>query len=132
VKVDLTIDQRADGAFEYGINGVPFQKDKPFTAKLGETQIWNLVNETSWSHPFHLHGFFFQVLDEDGEPVQPRVWKDTVDVPFKSSRRIVVRFDEDRPGAWMFHCHVLDHADGGLMGTVIVGDVRPGTAIHHH
>jgi FtsP/CotA-like multicopper oxidase with cupredoxin domain len=132
VRVDLTIDQRADGAFEYGINGVPFQKDKPFTAKLGETQIWNLVNETSWSHPFHLHGFFFQVLDENGAPVKPLVWKDTVDVPFKSSRRIVVRFDEDRPGAWMFHCHVLDHADGGLMGTVIVGDVPVDAPLHHH
>ena len=132
VRVDLTIEQRADGAFEYGINGVPFQKDKPFTAKLGETQIWNLVNDTSWSHPFHLHGFFFQVLDDDGVPVKPLVWKDTVDVPFKSSRRIVVRFDEDRPGAWIFHCHVLDHADGGLMGTVVVGDVRPGTPTHHH
>jgi FtsP/CotA-like multicopper oxidase with cupredoxin domain len=131
VRVDLTIEQRADGAFEYGINGVPFQKDRPFTARLGETQIWNLVNETSWSHPFHLHGFFFQVLDEDGVPVKPLVWKDTVDVPFKSSRRIVVRFEEDRPGAWMFHCHVLDHADGGLMGTVIVGDV-PGTPTHQH
>jgi FtsP/CotA-like multicopper oxidase with cupredoxin domain len=72
------------------------------------------------------------VLDENGAPVKPLVWKDTVDVPFKSSRRIVVRFDEDRPGAWMFHCHVLDHADGGLMGTVIVGDVPVDAPLHHH
>jgi FtsP/CotA-like multicopper oxidase with cupredoxin domain len=121
VKVELTIGQRANGAFEYGINGVPFQKNRPFVARPGETQIWNLVNTTAWSHPFHIHGFFFQVLDEDGNPVRPLAWKDTVDVPFKSSRRIAVRFDEDRPGAWMFHCHVLDHADGGLMGTVVVG-----------
>jgi FtsP/CotA-like multicopper oxidase with cupredoxin domain len=121
VHVELTIAQRSDGVFEYGINNVPFQKDHAFTAKPGETQIWTLVNSTSWSHPFHIHGFFFQVLDERGEPVKPLAWKDTVDVPFKSTVRIVVRFDEDRPGAWMFHCHVLDHADGGLMGTVLVG-----------
>ena len=129
VKVELTIAQRSNGAFEYGINGVPFQKERPFHARPGETQIWNLVNTTAWSHPFHIHGFFFQVLDSDGNPVRPLAWKDTVDVPFKSSLRIAVRFDEDRPGSWMFHCHVLDHADGGLMGTVEVSDT-PGTSGH--
>jgi FtsP/CotA-like multicopper oxidase with cupredoxin domain len=121
VKVELTIAQRENGVFEYGVNGVPFQKDHAFTAQPGETQIWTLVNSTAWSHPFHIHGFFFQVLDEHGQPVRPLAWKDTVNVPFKSTVRIAVRFDEGRPGAWMFHCHILDHADGGLMGTVLVG-----------
>jgi FtsP/CotA-like multicopper oxidase with cupredoxin domain len=131
VRVELTIDQRGDGSFEYGINGVPFQKDHPFTARPGETQIWTLVNSTSWSHPFHIHGFFFQVLDEKGGPVRPLAWKDTVNVPFKSTVRIAVHFDDDRPGAWMFHCHVLDHADGGLMGTVLVGVPVPEAAPAH-
>jgi FtsP/CotA-like multicopper oxidase with cupredoxin domain len=121
VNVEFTIAQRSNGAFEYGINGVPFQKEKPFHAREGETQIWNLVNTTAWSHPFHLHGFFFQVLDKNDQPVRPLAWKDTVDVPFKSTLRVAVKFDAGRPGEWMFHCHVLDHADGGLMGTVIVG-----------
>ena len=129
VNVELTIGQRSNGSFEYGINGVPFQKNKPFTAKPGEIQIWNLVNTTAWSHPFHIHGFFFQVLDKDGKPVRPLAWKDTVDVPFKSSLKIAVKFDEGRPGAWMFHCHVLDHADGGLMGHVMVG-TAPGDSSH--
>ena len=65
------------------------------------------------------HGFFFQVLDPRGVPVRPLAWKDTVNVPHDESVRILVRFDE-RPGSWMFHCHILDHADGGLMGTVEV------------
>jgi FtsP/CotA-like multicopper oxidase with cupredoxin domain len=43
-----------------------------------------------------------------------------------------VRFDEDRPGAWMFHCHVLDHADGGLMGTVQVGTPAGEAALAAH
>jgi FtsP/CotA-like multicopper oxidase with cupredoxin domain len=134
LKVELTIAQDADGAFEYGINGVPFQRNGPFVARLGETQIWDLVNPTAWSHPFHIHGFFFQVLDKDGSPNRPVAWKDTVDVPFKSSVRIAVRFDEDRPGAWMIHCHVLDHADGGLMGFVEVGlpAGSKGAATHTH
>jgi FtsP/CotA-like multicopper oxidase with cupredoxin domain len=132
VMVELTIGQRPNGAFEYGINGVPFQKNRPFSARPGETQIWNLVNTTAWSHPFHIHGFFFQVLDKDGNPVRPLAWKDTVDVPFKSSLRIAVKFDEGRPGEWMFHCHVLDHADGGLMGTVVVSDAPAGAASSTH
>jgi len=66
-------------------------------------------------HPFHLHGFRFQVLDRDGvlEP-EPR-WKDTVNVPKHSTVRIIVRFD-NFAGRWMFHCHILDHEDDGMMG----------------
>ena len=85
-------------------------------------------NKTEWSHPFHLHGFFFQVLDDQGLPVRPLAWKDTVNVPLEKSLRVIVRFDE-REGSWMSHCHILDHADGGLMGWVEVG-VTGGE--HHH
>ena len=46
------------------MNGVPFWKAKPFLAKLGETQIWTIKNESKFAHPFHLHGFFFLPLDE--------------------------------------------------------------------
>jgi FtsP/CotA-like multicopper oxidase with cupredoxin domain len=53
-------------------------------------------------------------------------WKDTINVPMTNGTvRFLVWFDE-RPGAWMFHCHILDHAEGGLMGTVQVGDKATG------
>jgi FtsP/CotA-like multicopper oxidase with cupredoxin domain len=120
VALEFTIAQRPNGAFEYGVNGVPFAKGHPVAASPGETQVWTITNKTKWSHPFHLHGFFFQVLDEKGRQVHPLEWKDTVNVPFEQTVRLVVRYD-DRPGSWMFHCHVLDHADGGLMGMVDVG-----------
>src|SRR5262249_36556959 len=97
----------------------------------GETQIWTIDNDTPWSHPFHLHGFFFQLLDDKGRPVRPLGWKDTVDVPFKEIRKVAVRFDEGHDGTWMIHCHILDHADGGLMGTVQVGAPRSGAATKH-
>ena len=90
-------------------------------ATPGETQLWTVENTTAWSHPIHLHGFFFMVLDDNGEPVRPFEWKDTVDVPFKQTVRLVVRFDDDRPGTWIFHCHILDHADGGLLNAVQLG-----------
>jgi FtsP/CotA-like multicopper oxidase with cupredoxin domain len=132
VHIDLTIEQLANRSFQYGINGSPFLNGRPLHARLGETQIWTISNKTRWSHPFHLHGFFFQVLDEHDQPARPMAWKDTVDVPYERTVRIIVRFD-DRPGMWMFHCHVLDHADGGLMGVVHVAaaDDEPGAGHHH-
>lgn len=108
--LDLTI--QLDGkVVEMGINGVPSWNAKPLHARLGETHVWTLTNNSAFDHPFHLHGYFFQVLDGGGSPE----WKDTVNVPVKSRVRIAVKFD-DRPGMWMFHCHILDHADVGMMG----------------
>jgi FtsP/CotA-like multicopper oxidase with cupredoxin domain len=128
IQIDVTLVQVDQKNIEYRINNVPSEKNQPLPAAIGETQIWTIKNETDWSHPFHLHGFFFQVLDDKGQPVHPLAWKDTVDVPFKKTVRLIVRWD-DRPGAsgmWMFHCHILDHAEGGLMGMVELG------AHHHH
>jgi FtsP/CotA-like multicopper oxidase with cupredoxin domain len=99
-----------------GVNGIPSWEAEPLHASLGETQIWHVKNPTAFSHPFHLHGYFFQVLDDSRVPE----WKDTVDVPHESELRLAVRFD-DRPGMWMFHCHILDHAESGMMGHLMVG-----------
>jgi len=118
VRLDLTF-SNADGLNRYGVNGVAFAEDLMLTAHVGETQVWTVTNQTKWSHPFHLHGFFFQVLDAAGAPVRPLAWKDTVDVPFGQTVRLAVRFD-NRPGMWMYHCHILDHADLGLMGMLAV------------
>lgn len=120
VNIDFTIAQLGNGTFVYGVNGVPFATHHSIAAKPGETQVWTIVNKTKWSHPFHLHGFFFQVIDEKGQPVRPLEWKDTVNVPFEQTVRVVVQYD-DRQGNWMFHCHILDHADGGLMGMLDLG-----------
>jgi FtsP/CotA-like multicopper oxidase with cupredoxin domain len=119
----------AKGHSEFRINGVPHWKAKPFAARVGETQLWTIVNETQWDHPFHLHGYFFVVLDENNAPVRPLAWKDTVNIPMKTTTRLLVLFDE-RPGEWMIHCHILDHAEGGLMGTVKVGDVPTTDHVH--
>lgn len=121
VEMVLTLPPMENNKSEFRINGVPFWKAKPFLAKLGEKQLWTVKNDSEWDHPFHLHGFFFHVLDDQGEPVRPLALKDTVNVPMKTTVKLLVHFDE-RPGEWMIHCHILDHADGGLMGTVLVGD----------
>jgi FtsP/CotA-like multicopper oxidase with cupredoxin domain len=116
-----------DGKSEFRVNGVPYWEAAPFAAALGETQIWDINNDTEWDHPFHLHGYFFIALDEKDQPIKPLGWKDTVNIPMKTTARFLILFDE-RPGEWMFHCHILDHAEGGLMGTVVVGG---GTAVGH-
>ena len=121
VPVVFTLPPQEAGHNEFRINGVPFWKAQPFKAKIGETQLWTVKNDTDFDHPFHMHGFFFMVVDEKGAPVQPLVWKDTVNIPLKTTARFLVTFD-NRPGTWMLHCHILDHAEGGLMGTVQVGD----------
>jgi len=122
-KVDVTLTlppmQATNGKPEFQVNGVPFWKAKPFHAKLGERQIWIVKNDSKFAHPFHLHGYFFLPLDERLQPIHPMAWKDTINVPLDTTARFLVTFDE-RPGMWMFHCHILDHADGGLMGHVHV------------
>lgn len=121
VEMILTLPPMQNNKSEFRINGVPYWKAKPFPAKLGEKQIWTVKNDSDWDHPFHLHGFFFHVLDDQGRPVRPLALKDTVNIPMKTTVTLLVHFDE-RPGEWMIHCHILDHAEGGLMGTVLVGD----------
>lgn len=121
VDVVLTLPPMQNNKSEFRVNGVPFWKAKPFLAKLGEKQLWIVKNDSDWDHPFHLHGFFFHVIDEKGQPVRPLALKDTVNIPMKTTMRLLIDFNE-RPGEWMFHCHILDHAEGGLMGTVVVGD----------
>jgi FtsP/CotA-like multicopper oxidase with cupredoxin domain len=106
--VEMTIQLGAPRGEVMGINGKAHHT--MLEGRIGETQIWNLVNNTDFAHPFHVHGYFFQVLDASRIPE----WKDTVNLPAKSSMRIAIRFD-DRPGVWMVHCHILDHADGGMM-----------------
>jgi FtsP/CotA-like multicopper oxidase with cupredoxin domain len=123
VRLELVQVSTPQQPLELGINGVPASRATPLQAKLGETQIWTIVNHPGmdFAHPFHLHGFFFQPLDDQGLPARPLEWKDTLNVAVNGTRRFAVRFDE-RPGTWMFHCHILDHADVGMMGMVNVGE----------
>jgi FtsP/CotA-like multicopper oxidase with cupredoxin domain len=113
--LQLTRNDGTDGQFALGINGVPAWEAQPLMAAVGDTQVWQVQNTIDFAHPFHLHGFFFQVLEVNGVAPAVREWKDTADVPVAATLSLAVRFD-DRPGMWMFHCHILDHADAGMMG----------------
>ena len=97
---------------DFVINKERHHQDKPVRA--GELQIWDVVNGTLMDHPFHLHGFFFQVLAVNGTPPPWRSWEDVVNVPPRATIRIAWMPD-DRRGSWMYHCHILEHHASGMM-----------------
>jgi len=90
-----------------------------FTVRARTSEVWTVANMTGQDHPFHLHGFAFQVLDTGSGPPAQRELRDTVNVVARQRITIAIPFD-DRAGTWMFHCHILDHADVGMMGMFMV------------
>jgi FtsP/CotA-like multicopper oxidase with cupredoxin domain len=82
--------------------------------EVGELQVWDIVNDSPVDHPFHLHGFFFQVLEVNGRPPEFLSWEDTVNVPGRGRVRIAW-LPDDREGEWMYHCHILEHHAAGMM-----------------
>jgi FtsP/CotA-like multicopper oxidase with cupredoxin domain len=102
----------AEQGVEFTINNESHHRADP--VKLGELQVWELVNHSPVDHPFHLHGYFFQVVEVNGEAPDFLSWEDTVNVPAQGRVRIAWMPDE-RPGEWMYHCHILEHHAGGMM-----------------
>lgn len=85
---------------------------------LGGTYLLQMKNDTAWHHPIHLHGHAFRVLRRNGRPTQHREWQDTV--LMAPGEEVQVAFVADNPGLWMFHCHILEHQEGGMMSVVEV------------
>lgn len=87
--------------------------------KLGTLERWTI---SAGSHPFHVHGTSFQILSRNGKPPRPedRGWKDTV-LP-NNSVDVLIRFDHEATEAYpyMYHCHILEHEDMGMMGQFTV------------
>ncbi|CAN5704067.1 multicopper oxidase family protein [soil metagenome] len=109
-----------NGELVFTINDAVFPDVPPVMVETGGLRILALENGSEMDHPFHLHGFFFQVLEKNGQPVALESMgnKDTIILPAKTSMKLVTRLDE--PGHWMYHCHILEHAEGGMMGEVHV------------
>lgn len=100
-------------------HGVDFTINKELhhhadSCAVGELQVWDIVNGSPVDHPFHLHGFFFQVVEVNGKPPAFLSWEDTVNIPARGRVRIAW-IPDDRPGEWMYHCHILEHHAAGMM-----------------
>ncbi|HHB80954.1 MAG TPA: oxidase [Aliiroseovarius sp.] len=92
--------------------------------KQGETEIWEIGNPGPMAHPFHVHNTQFRILSRNGQPpaAHEAGRKDTVLVQPGERVQILIRFDHyaDPEAPYMFHCHILEHEDAGMMGQFTV------------
>jgi FtsP/CotA-like multicopper oxidase with cupredoxin domain len=134
-KVKLSVGPSIKDGMDFLVNDHVHVNDKP--VKVGELQIWEVSNTSLMDHPFHLHGFFFQVLEENGKTPEYRAWKDTFNLKPRSKIKIAWMPD-NRPGTWMYHCHILEHHAAGMMANFdVIDGNNPNSGIssregHHH
>ena len=103
-------------------------KEPNMVAQQGAVEDWIIENRSQELHAFHIHQLHFLLLDYMGRPVQENFLRDTVNVPYADGRllaypsvRIRVDFrDPNTVGTFPYHCHLLEHEDRGMMGTIQV------------
>lgn len=103
-------------------NGQLFDPERIDTeVQLDTIEDWELANvdPDRMAHPFHLHINPFQIISRNGQPEPYRAWKDTVLVRGGETVRIRIPF-RDFSSQTVYHCHILDHEDLGMMGTVLI------------
>ena len=92
--------------------------------KLGATEAWTVVNNRVFGHAFHIHDVQFRIVERSYGPVPEyeNGWKDTLYIRRNESVTFVARFDDyaSETDPFMYHCHMSNHEDGGLMGEFLV------------
>jgi FtsP/CotA-like multicopper oxidase with cupredoxin domain len=118
--IDQSYDLRLQGnmaRYEWPINGIVFDVAHPrgqkaqVRVKKGQRIALKFINETGMSHPMHLHGHSFQVMEINGKALSGAL-RDTILVPPRST--VTVAFDANNPGTWYLHCHILWHLAAGM------------------
>jgi blue copper oxidase len=117
------------GGMQFLINGKLFDMNRvDEVVASGATEIWNISNTSAMAHPFHAHAIQWQILDRNGVPAAGTDlgWKDTVLVQPNENVRFIGRFDpEVNVGKYMYHCHILEHEEAGMMGIFEVQEPAP-------
>jgi FtsP/CotA-like multicopper oxidase with cupredoxin domain len=116
----ITVDGQTPAPFD------PHSTQPDITAREGDVEDWVIENRSRESHAFHIHQVHFLLTSWGGVPVDEPFLRDTIDVPFwdgKSPRypSVTLRMDfrdPDAVGTFVYHCHLLEHEDGGMMGTI--------------
>jgi FtsP/CotA-like multicopper oxidase with cupredoxin domain len=122
-RINLDMGMGMSGGFH--INGKAMDISRiDFRVPLGEIEIWEINNTSPMAHPFHIHNTQFRILDRDGKPpgAGEQGLKDTVLVYSGERVRIITQFEHyaDARAPYMFHCHILEHEDAGMMGQFVV------------
>ena len=108
------------GMMRFTINGREFNEARTdTTVAAGNVEEWTLVNTSPMDHPFHLHVWPMQIIEENGQGTNTAVWRDVVNVPANGRVKVRVAFKDFR-GRSVYHCHILDHEDLGMMSAIEV------------
>jgi FtsP/CotA-like multicopper oxidase with cupredoxin domain len=124
----------AEGAQPHAFD--PAQQEPDITVQQGDVEDWIIENRSTELHAFHIHQIHFLLLEWSGMPVNEPFLRDTVNVPYFNGRMLQypsvrLRMDFRDPatvGTFLYHCHLLEHEDGGMMGTVRVEPAAPAAA----
>lgn len=119
----FSLDMAEMGGGPMAINGRPFDHSRiDFETVLGSVERWT-ITASEMAHPFHVHGVSFQVESENGDA--PRLentgWKDTVLVDGEVTLLMKFTKPASQETPFMYHCHILEHEDAGMMGQFVVG-----------
>jgi FtsP/CotA-like multicopper oxidase with cupredoxin domain len=123
----LTVEGKTPKAFDMN-----FQRPDVI-ARQGTVEDWVIENRAVEAHAFHIHQVHFQVLERDGKSVDDPTLRDTIDLPYwdgksRSYPSIKLRIDfrgSNVVGTFLYHCHILEHEDGGMMGAIRVLPAAP-------
>jgi len=118
----ITVDGETPRAFS-----MDFRKPD-VVAVQGTVEDWIIENRAQEAHTFHIHQLHFQLLERDGRPAREEALRDTIDLPYWDGKSqtypsIKLRMDfrsKEIIGTFVFHCHILEHEDGGMMGSIEV------------
>lgn len=118
-----------DGPFYFNGNSFDMMR-VDYKIPINNIEIWKLVNETMVAHPFHIHDVQFYMIDRSGNAPGPEESgrKDVVLIPPYDSVMFITKFEDfaDTTVPYMYHCHVLMHEDGGMMGQFVVKPLNTG------
>jgi FtsP/CotA-like multicopper oxidase with cupredoxin domain len=125
----LTVDGQTPAPFD------PSSEVPNIVVQQGDVEDWIIENRSSELHAFHIHQIHFLLLDWSGVPVNEPFLRDTVNVPYYSARMLQypsvrLRMDFRGPntvGTFVYHCHLLEHEDGGMMGIIRVEPAHSST-----
>lgn len=108
------------GGMGFTIDGQVFDATRvDQQVRAGAVEEWEIRNTSSMEHPFHLHVWPMQLIESGGVPVDVVSRQDVVNVPARSSVKVRIAF-EAFTGRTVYHCHILDHEDLGMMGVIEV------------
>jgi FtsP/CotA-like multicopper oxidase with cupredoxin domain len=132
----LTVDGQKPAPYD------PHSTKPDIIAHQGDVEDWIIQNRTHELHAFHIHQIHFLLVDWNGVPIDEPFLRDTINVPYWDGKTtqypsVKLRMDFRDPnavGLFVYHCHLLEHEDGGMMGTILVepqaAKNRPSAAAH--